>query len=483
MESSDIEFEIELYDEVYEGNEPFVFISYAHTDIEKLREVVSLLSAYKIRYWYDKGLHPGDDWNLIIAEHLKNASVCLFLLSPDSAVSTFVKNELSFANTHKVPLHTLILNEFPIPLDIELMIGRSHYLKKDKSYMQNLVSSLPQEVFEGNTRKKLTFREKMKQRSENKKLKKAKTKTKSAGSFFKKLLILIAVLLVVFAAPVIMKESGLFGSFDPSPSPGITIPDFADFATGYATKNSDETNNEQGTREIKYVFNSGDADAILKEYIELLKDNYKFSPIYDGVRKNWYVFEYSGSNKPDGFELYFGDGENKQAYYSGINLSLFLSEKDGKKWVQLYVNSEIKIESTSKRTTFAERVCAPDFTEFAKGYATYVETIPHEDQSIQEIIYEFDYNTNKAVLDEYITLLKNSYNYSSIHTGVRDGWFAFKYTGSGEIAAFELHFPSNEDQKYDGIHFSLCEYTKNGKRMLQIYMSDEIEIVDNGERY
>ncbi len=480
-------FDIEIYDEVYEGDKPYVFISYAHADEEKRREIVDLLSAHGVRYWYDNGLHHSDDFNLEIAEHLEKATACLLLLSPISAESTYVKNELNFANTHHVPIRTLLLEEFTMPLDIELMISRSHYLRMDKSsYMQQLILDLPAEVFEGNTPTRLNFKDKKKLRSKKRKQKKVSTKKKSAGSFFKKLLIVIAVLLVVFAALTIMEESGIFGGSDPSPvitlSRDATIPDFADFATGYATKNSDETDNEKGTREIKYVFDSGNADAILKEYIELLKDNYNFSPIYDGVRQNWYVFEYRGKNRPDGFELYFGDGENQQAY-SGINLSLFLSEKDGKKWVQLYVNSEIKIESTDKRTTFAKRVCVPDFSEFAKGYATYVETIPHEDLGTQEIIYEFDYNTNNAVLDEYIALLENSYNYSPIHTGVRDGWFAFEYTGSGEVTAFELHFPNNEDLKYNGIHYSLCTYAENGKRMLQIYMSDEIEIINNGERY
>ena len=72
---------------IYEGNEPYLFISYSHKDTYALERVKTIFDDSKIRYWYDNGLHSGDDWNLIIANRLRNASVCLLLLSPNSASS------------------------------------------------------------------------------------------------------------------------------------------------------------------------------------------------------------------------------------------------------------------------------------------------------------------------------------------------------------------------------------------------------------
>ena len=118
--------------DVYEGNEPYLFISYSHKDQQAMLSVKQILEESGIRYWYDNGLHSGDDWNMVIAKHLKNSAVCLLLLSPNSAVSEYVKNELNFAMNHRIPIHTLLLKQFDLPLDIEMMTGRIQMVEAKK---------------------------------------------------------------------------------------------------------------------------------------------------------------------------------------------------------------------------------------------------------------------------------------------------------------------------------------------------------------
>lgn len=132
---------------IYEGAEPYVFISYSHKDIQEMREVAAVLWRNGVRFWYDDGLHSGDDWNYSIATHLKNCSVCLLLLSPNSASSDYVKNELNFAMNHRIPIHTLLLRSFEIPLDIELMTGRVQMLEMNDGYTAKLLNAIPVEVF------------------------------------------------------------------------------------------------------------------------------------------------------------------------------------------------------------------------------------------------------------------------------------------------------------------------------------------------
>lgn len=132
---------------VYEGFEPYVFVSYSHKDQYELNDVLDCLKYNGVRFWYDDGLHSGDDWNYVIATHLERAAVCLLLLSAESAISEYVKNELSFAINHRIPIHTLILHTFSIPVDIELMMGRRQALQKVSGYQSKLVSDLPIEVF------------------------------------------------------------------------------------------------------------------------------------------------------------------------------------------------------------------------------------------------------------------------------------------------------------------------------------------------
>lgn len=132
---------------IYEGSDPYVFISYSHKDTYEMREVTELLNRNGVRYWYDDGLHSGDDWNYSIAAHLKNSAVCLLLLSSNSASSDYVKNELNFAINHRIPVHTLQLHSFSIPLDIELMTGRVQMVEMIDNYGKELLNALPTEVF------------------------------------------------------------------------------------------------------------------------------------------------------------------------------------------------------------------------------------------------------------------------------------------------------------------------------------------------
>lgn len=132
---------------IYEGNEPYLFISYSHKDTYALERVKTIFDDSKIRYWYDNGLHSGDDWNLIIANRLRNASVCLLLLSPSSASSEYVKNELNFAMNHRIPIHTLLLSSFELPPDIEMMTGRIQMVQMQGDYAPKLLKPIPAEIY------------------------------------------------------------------------------------------------------------------------------------------------------------------------------------------------------------------------------------------------------------------------------------------------------------------------------------------------
>lgn len=133
--------------DVYEGNDPYIFISYSHKDQKLMNTVKEVLKSNSVRYWYDNGLHSGDDWNMIIAKRLKGSTICLLLLSTSSAESDYVKNELAFALSHRIPIHTLQIEDFTLPLDIEMMTGRIQRLVMNENYQAELIKSLPPEIF------------------------------------------------------------------------------------------------------------------------------------------------------------------------------------------------------------------------------------------------------------------------------------------------------------------------------------------------
>lgn len=133
---------------MYEGSAPYIFISYSHRDTVSMNAVCNILKQKGGRYWYDSGLHSGDDWNLVIASHLEKAAVCLLLLSRAAAASQYVKNELNFAQNHRIPIHVVLLETFELPIDIELMTGRIQMIEKKTGYEQKLLEALPGELFD-----------------------------------------------------------------------------------------------------------------------------------------------------------------------------------------------------------------------------------------------------------------------------------------------------------------------------------------------
>ena len=79
---------------VYEGRDPYIFISYAHKDSSLVLPVVSGLFEEKYRLWYDEGIPPGSEWPHNIAVHLENADTVIAFVSDNSADSANCENEI-----------------------------------------------------------------------------------------------------------------------------------------------------------------------------------------------------------------------------------------------------------------------------------------------------------------------------------------------------------------------------------------------------
>lgn len=78
-----------------------VFLSYSRKDSEAMRQVQDTLRAAGLSVWTDEGLDPGtQSWKDAISEAVKQAQAMVALLSPNSAQSAWVKNEIGYAQTH-----------------------------------------------------------------------------------------------------------------------------------------------------------------------------------------------------------------------------------------------------------------------------------------------------------------------------------------------------------------------------------------------
>lgn len=107
----------------YEGTAPYVFISYSHRDLDRIRPILQGLADRGYRFWYDEGIDPGTEWPESIADHLERSAVCIAVMSPSSAVSRNCRREINFALSKNIELLTLYIEPTDISPGLEMQLS------------------------------------------------------------------------------------------------------------------------------------------------------------------------------------------------------------------------------------------------------------------------------------------------------------------------------------------------------------------------
>ena len=81
----------------YRGNEPYVFVCYAHGDSAVVYPDIAALNQAGFNIWYDEGISPGTVWRAELAEVIKNCALMLLYVSPRSVSSENCLKEINFA--------------------------------------------------------------------------------------------------------------------------------------------------------------------------------------------------------------------------------------------------------------------------------------------------------------------------------------------------------------------------------------------------
>lgn len=142
----------------YVGNEPFVFVSYAHSDKQIAESVIIGLKQKMCRVFYDDGLTPGEPWNDELAEKVIKCECLVVLLTNNSASSKYVRTELNFAIAKDKTIIPVMFGKTKLPPGIEMMLSPYQFIIvdpiKEKNYLENLleklINALPTNVFSTN---------------------------------------------------------------------------------------------------------------------------------------------------------------------------------------------------------------------------------------------------------------------------------------------------------------------------------------------
>ena len=126
----------------YEGDQDYLFFSYCHDDVERVYPIIERLAIEGFRVWFDDGIHPGEDWPDVIAAHLSNAKACVAAISKNSSESHNCRNEVSFAIGHNKPFLSIILENFKMPLGMQLQLSSTRFLKNYEQSIPKFYESL-----------------------------------------------------------------------------------------------------------------------------------------------------------------------------------------------------------------------------------------------------------------------------------------------------------------------------------------------------
>ena len=99
-----------LIPSAYMGDDPYIFISYAHKDSEKVFSFIEALQK-KYNVWFDTAVHFGEEWDNEIAQKLLGCSVFLFMASENSLASRHCKGELGMAYEEKKPFINIMMED------------------------------------------------------------------------------------------------------------------------------------------------------------------------------------------------------------------------------------------------------------------------------------------------------------------------------------------------------------------------------------
>lgn len=106
---------------------PYIFISYSHEDLEQIKPVLSYLLNNGLRIWYDHSdikIPLGINWSIYLVNRIKQCQIFIVFLTRNSTKSdSIVHNEIEQAITNKKTIIPIYMEDVVSPLKINQLQG------------------------------------------------------------------------------------------------------------------------------------------------------------------------------------------------------------------------------------------------------------------------------------------------------------------------------------------------------------------------
>ena len=137
----------------YDGDEQYIFVSYAHADSERVFPEIQWLHEQGFNVWYDEGIEPGSVWRDALARAIENSALFLFFVTPESVAREHCQREVSYAVDHTIPFLAVHLEtttpEGGMGLTLSSIQAILKYETNEREYRRKLIAFASQHLDRG----------------------------------------------------------------------------------------------------------------------------------------------------------------------------------------------------------------------------------------------------------------------------------------------------------------------------------------------
>ena len=130
----------------YQGDDPYVFVCYAHQDSKAIYREIGWLNSHGVNVWYDEGISPGLEWTDELANALQGCTKVLFFVTSSSVASEHCRRELNFAQEEGRDVVAIHLRPTEVPAGLRLSLNNRQAILKhqltDEKYRENLLRAV-----------------------------------------------------------------------------------------------------------------------------------------------------------------------------------------------------------------------------------------------------------------------------------------------------------------------------------------------------
>ena len=110
--------------QIYNGPEPYIFVSYCHQDADVVLEILEKLVRSGYRIWFDGGIPWTDEWALTIKDRIRNCAMFMAFQSAESIQSEHCRLEIFYALERHKPMLSVYLDDVRVGYGLDERLAR-----------------------------------------------------------------------------------------------------------------------------------------------------------------------------------------------------------------------------------------------------------------------------------------------------------------------------------------------------------------------